>query len=358
MVAEEPKQEYPLAHEVSHGPCWVNVTTLNRPAPGDGLALPAGLSARPPQPGDLDALLALARADEAAAIGSSSMTRVEVAELLAPAHTTAQDDQRVVIDAAGALLGWGLVWDHHRTDHQDVDVYSSPVLGSETVRGALLDWLMARLGQRACVAGYECIVADAGCYRDDVRYAATLLSRGFVYVRTFHRLRIDLKPDRPVSVSSPPGVRIVPFEPSEDAWRALHTVLQRSFAEHWGYVPVAYDAFRASHAADPAPDLPLWRVAVAEGRMVGAACASGRNAEDAGGWVADLGVLASHRGRGIARALLQAAFEANRQGGRTWVGLMVDTKNDTGAVGLYESVGMHQEQRIDVYQRLVLPDAA
>ena len=74
---------------------------------------------------------------------------------------------------------------------------------------------------------------------------------------------------------------------------------------------VAYDAFRASHAADPAPDLPLWRVAVAEGRMVGVACASGRNAEDAGGWVADLGVLASHRGRGIARALLQAAFEAD-----------------------------------------------
>ena len=44
--------------------------------------------------------------------------------------------------------------------------------------------------------------------------------------------------------------------------------------------------------------------------------------------------------------------------GRTWVALMVDTENATGAVGLYESVGMHQEQSIDVYQRVVLPDAA
>jgi ribosomal protein S18 acetylase RimI-like enzyme len=334
------------------------VTVLIRPAPGGGLALPRGLSARAPRPGDLDALLALARADEAAAVGSSSMTRAEVSELLAPAHTTAQDDQRVVVDAAGALLAWGLVWDHNRTDHQDVDVYSSPALGSETVRGSLLDWLVARLGQRARAAGYERIVAGAGCYRDDVRYAATLRSRGFVYVRTFHRLRIDLAADQPVSVSTPPGVQVVPFEPSEDAWRALHAVLQRSFAEHWGHVPVAYDAFQASHAADPAPDLSLWRVALAEGRMVGVACASGRNAEDAGGWVADLGVLASHRGRGIARAMLQAAFEANRQAGRTWVALMVDTENDTGAVGLYESVGMHQEQSIDVYQRVVRPDAA
>jgi len=333
------------------------VTALIRPAPGGGLALPPGLSARPPRPGDLDALLALARADEAAAVGSSSVTRVEVAELLAPAHTTAQDDQRVVIDAAGGLLAWGLVWDHNRTDHQDVDVYCSPALGSETVRGALLDWLVARLGQRARAAGYARIVADAGCYHDDTRYASTLRSRGFTYVRTFHRLRIDLQPHQPVSVSTPPGVQVVPFEPAEDTWWALHAVLQHSFAEHWGYVPVAYDAFRASHAADPAPDLPLWRVALAEGRMVGVASASGRNAEDAGGWVADLGVLASHRGRGIARALLQAAFEANRQAGRTWVGLMVDTENATGAVGLYESVGMRQEQSVDVYQRVVHPDA-
>ena len=333
------------------------VTDLIRPALGDGLPLPPGLSARPPQPGDLDALLALARADEVAAVGSSSMTRAEVAELLAPAHTTAQDDQRVVVDGAGALHAWGLVWDHNRTDRQDVDVYASPALGSETVRGALLDWLVARLGQRARAAGYERIVADAGCYHDDTRYAATLRSRGFAYVRTVHRLRIDLQPHQPVSMSNPPGVQIVPFEPSEDAWRTLHSVLQHSFAEHWGYVPVAYDAFRASHAADPAPDLSVWRVAVVDNRMVGVACASGRNAEDSGGWVADLGVLASHRGRGIARALLQAAFEANRQAGRTWVGLMVDTENATGAVGLYESVGMRQEQRIDVYQRVVLPNA-
>lgn len=348
----------PVAAVVRRGPCWVDVTALIRPGPGDGLALPPGLVARAPHSSDLDALLALAQADEAAAVGSSSMTRAEVAELLAPAHSSAQDDQRVVVDAAGAVLAWGLVWDHNRTDHQDVDVYSSPALGSEEVRGALLDWLVGRLGQRARVAGYECIVAGAGCYHDDTRYAATLRSRGFDYVRTFHRLRIDLQRDEPVSVSTPPGVRIVPFDASEDAWRALHSVLQQSFAEHWGYVPVAYDAFRASHAADPAPELPLWRVAVADGRMVGVACASGRNAEDGGGWVADLGVLASHRGRGIARALLQALFEAYRQVGRTWVGLMVDTENATGAVGLYESVGMRQEQSIDVYQRVVLPETA
>lgn len=347
-----------MAHEVSHRPCWVDVTAVIRPALSHGLALPSGLAARPPQQADLDALLALARADEAAAVGSSSMTRAEVAELLVPAHSSVREDQRVVVDAAGTVLAWGLVWDHDRTDHQDVDVYCSPTLGSETVRGALLDWLTGRLGERARAAGYERIVADAGCYHDDTRYAATLRSRGFAHVRTFHRLRIDLHPEQPVAVWSPPGVQVVPFEPSEDAWQTLHTVLQQAFAEHWGYVPVAYEAFRASHAADPAPDLPLWRVALVQDRMVGVACASGRNAEDAGGWVADLGVLSTHRGRGIARALLQALFEANRRAGRTWVGLMVDTENATGAVGLYESVGMRREQSIDVYQRVVPPASA
>ena len=43
--------------------------------------------------------------------------------------------------------------------------------------------------------------------------------------------------------------------------------------------------------------------------------------------------------------------------GREWVGLAVDSENGTGAVRLYESVGMRRERQIYAYERDVLPTA-
>jgi ribosomal protein S18 acetylase RimI-like enzyme len=314
----------------------------------------AGLSVRRPRPGDRDALLALCRADEQAATGASSTTAAEIDELLNPAHTRLDDDQWVVVDGS-RMVGYCLVWDHGRTDHQDVDVYRDPSLGSERLREAMLDLVLRRVAERARLAGYPRIVTGAGCYAEDEQYATTLRSRGFAHVRTFHHLRVDLDPSSPVVPTPPTGVDVIAFDGDEQGWRDLHAVVDASFTEHWGYVPVTYEAYRADIDAEPHPDRPMWRVAVADGRMVGVARASGRNAEVGGGWVSELAVLPQYRGRGVARALLQAAFEANRQAGRHWVGLGVDTQNGTGAVRLYESVGMVTERQIHAYQRDVLP---
>jgi mycothiol synthase len=56
-------------------------------------------------------------------------------------------------------------------------------------------------------------------------------------------------------------------------------------------------------------------------------------------WVQQLAVRASHRGRGLGRALLQQAFHRAGQRGLHRVGLSTDSR--TGALGLYERVGMH-----------------
>lgn len=312
------------------------------------------LAVRRPVQGDRDALLALCRADEQAATGEASTTAAEIDELLNPAHTRIDEDQWVVVDGT-RIVGYGLVWDHGHTDHQDVDVYRHPSLGSEALRAAVLDLLLARVADRARTAGYPRIVTGAGCYAADDQYASTLRSRGFTHVRTFHHLRIELDPQTPVVTWSPPGVEIVGFIGDEQSWRELHTVVDTGFAEHWGYVPVAYEHYRADIEAEPHPDLAMWRVAVADGRMVGVARASGRNVEIGGGWVSELAVLPEYRGRGIARALLASAFEANRQAGRRRVGLHVDSDNGTGAVRLYESVGMMLERQIHAYERDVLP---
>ncbi|MEO8107210.1 MAG: GNAT family N-acetyltransferase, partial [Actinomycetes bacterium] len=58
------------------------------------------------------------------------------------------------------------------------------------------------------------------------------------------------------------------------------------------------------------------------------------------GYVPLIGVKKHLRGRGIARALLLTAFSEYQQRGCTGVQLGVDTGNATGAIRLYESVGM------------------
>lgn len=313
--------------------------------------LPPGLTARRPRLADLPGLVRLCRDDEGAVIGEATTSAAEIEEMLAPAHSRPEDDQWVVVDDTGRLVGWGVIWDHGATDHQDVDVYRAPSLGSEDVRAALLDTLLVRMAERARARGYPRIVTGAGCYHADTAYASTLRSRCFAHVRTFHRMRIDLDPHHPLAVEAPAGVEVVPFEPTEDAWRTLHAVVDESFSQHWGYAPVTYEAYRAAVEAEVDPDLPRWRVALDGGAIVGVSRASGRNVEAGGGWVGELAVLPSHRGRGVARALLQASFEANRHAGRTWVGLAVDTENTTGAVRVYESAGMRVEQQIDAYER-------
>jgi ribosomal protein S18 acetylase RimI-like enzyme len=56
--------------------------------------------------------------------------------------------------------------------------------------------------------------------------------------------------------------------------------------------------------------------------------------------VQGIGTLRAFRGRGLARLLLQTAFAEFGRRGQLTVSLGVDADNPTGAVALYESVGM------------------
>ena len=56
-------------------------------------------------------------------------------------------------------------------------------------------------------------------------------------------------------------------------------------------------------------------------------------------WVDKLAVAATHRHRGIARALLGTAFRRSSASGYDHTALSTDSR--TGALTLYERVGMH-----------------
>ena len=67
------------------------------------------------------------------------------------------------------------------------------------------------------------------------------------------------------------------------------------------------------------------------------------------GWIQQLATEANHRHRGIATALLGTAFAGFRERGRTRAGVSTDSR--TGALDLYERVGMRVERSYTRYTK-------
>ena len=96
---------------------------------------------------------------------------------------------------------------------------------------------------------------------------------------------------------------------------------------------------------------PTWFVAELEGAPVGLSMLA-VNGDT--GWVMELGVRKAARGRGIASALLRRSFREIAARGCERAGLGVDAQNETGAVALYEKVGLKQVRVYDTLEKPIL----
>lgn len=175
--------------------------------------------------------------------------------------------------------------------------------------------------------------------------ALTLLrKRGYEFVRRFWRMDVSL--DAVAEPDPIDGVTIRTFEKGRDERRA-HAVLEEAFAEHWGFTPRTFEEAAVGRwdAEWFRADMSL--VAEADGDMV-AACINSPRLHD--GYVEDIGVLREWRGRGIAEVLLRKTFWIFKEHGLKSGSLNVDSDNSTGAMRLYERVGMVPGTSYDVYQ--------
>ncbi len=178
----------------------------------------------------------------------------------------------------------------------------------------------------------------------DVVARALLTSRGYVRVRSSLTMGRKLATEEDPG-AAPAGVTIRAFETGRDE-RALHEVHEASFADHWGFRPIPYATFEAEMygAEDWDPSLAL--LAEVDGEVVGHGVALSFAGE---GYVAILGVVPRWRGRGIAKALLRCSFSELAKRGHQEVRLGVDAQNPTGAVALYEGVGMAPCRSYDIF---------
>jgi ribosomal protein S18 acetylase RimI-like enzyme len=179
----------------------------------------------------------------------------------------------------------------------------------------------------------------AGAPEPDAAARELFESRGYREVRRFYEMAVELTEEPPAAVL-PHG--LVLDELHHDEYRAFYDALNEAFAEHWEWHPQPFDEWlerrQGQHRDD---DGPIWFV-VRDGDELAAVTRNDLSVAG-GGYVGAIGVRPAWRGKGLAKALLQRTFAEFWRRGTTRVSLDVDTQNATGAVAVYEGVGMHVE---------------
>jgi mycothiol synthase len=164
-------------------------------------------------------------------------------------------------------------------------------------------------------------------------------------------MRIDLE-RAPLAVEPPAGVTVRDCRATdEDELIAVH---QEAIEAEWGRTTLEREAWIRERTEGGRYEPRLWRLGIAEGRVVGFALARPGMPEDASvGYVMDLGVVPSWRGRGLGLALLTDAFAQLHRMGFTRAALHVDAENTTGAIRLYTRAGMTPEPALVIWQHVL-----
>jgi mycothiol synthase len=172
---------------------------------------------------------------------------------------------------------------------------------------------------------------------------------GWKLVRQSYRMQIELSDAIP-EPGWPEGIAVRTMEPGEE--ERVYEANNAAFADHWDFHSQPFDRWRAYAFGREDFDPSLVWLAEDAGELAGFSVNRWNSSGDPEfGWIEILGVRPQWRRRGLATALLQQSFLDFCGRGATRVGLGVDAENTTGAVRLYERVGMQVARRNDLYER-------
>jgi predicted N-acetyltransferase YhbS len=284
----------------------------------DSVGLPPGFVGRAATMNDVTAVTELIAACEIANDGAIEIDASDVVQSLSSA---ARPEDAIVVEDGQRIVAWATI----HGERTDADVH--PDCGGRGIGAALLAWSE----DRARAAGRPRVRQTV---TDNDQAARTLFAgKGYFAAHTSWILEMPLA-DAPPPVFVPAGITIRPYRDDDAA--DVHRVIDDAFSEWPGREPLGFEDWVPHVLAHPAFSADLSRVALDGDEVVGAALAMDYAAAD--GWVQQLATRATHRHRGIARALLASVFVAFHAQGRRMVGLSTDSR--TGALTLYQRLGM------------------
>ncbi len=299
------------------------------------MELPAGLTARPLGLADARAVFAVMAAQE---LHDTGAVEVEEADIVG-------DWQRPSFDVASSTLG---VFDGDR-------LVAYAEVGGEQRADAAVDPAYRGRGLGTALAGW---LRDTARARGETRVGLSVpqgspgdrLLAALGWSVRWESWVLELPPGRRVEPHPvPPGWSLVTAA-TEAQRRAVHAVVEDAFLEWSERSRRSYEDFEAATVRRPGFEPWQLRAVLDDTGEVVGACVTVLAGEV--GYVDQLAVRRDHRGRGLARALLADAFAGARAHGATRSELSTDSR--TGALGLYQRVGM--EVRSTWVHRSVLLD--
>lgn len=233
-----------------------------------------------------------------------------------------------VVEDDGRVVGFATVIEEYAD--------AMTVRGRTDLLPQLLDWVEEQPG------ALEHYVPDP----DDDRNAL-MTARGWVPARRFWRMRRELDSPTPAPLW-PDDVTVRDYERPRDD-RAVHELITTSFREIGGQHERGFEEWCAFMLDTERFDASLYRVVELAGEVVGATLT--QPISDEYGFIRQLAVAPSQRGRGLALAMLHESFQRLADRGFPAAVLGVDAGNPTGALRLYEKAGMRVVEEFTRWDR-------
>lgn len=285
--------------------------------------LPNGLTARAGGQDDAHAVCDVIAASELVDDGT---VEIDLDDILAEWARSSFDVGRdgVVIESGHDVVAFATVFQSRRADAAVTPEFRGRGIGSGLLRWTQWHALAGggtRVGQT---------VTDNNTAARDL-----FVANGYVPLWNSWILVKDVR-DEPPPPALPEGLVLRPFDPGTEE-RDVHDLIERAFSEWPSRHPMSFEDWRTSILGRAWGDASLVPVIVHGDRIAGVAVCLDYEDLDSG-WVQQLAVDAAYRGRGLGGTLLSHCFAMFRGRGRTTCELATDSR--TGALGLYEHVGM------------------
>ena len=312
---------------------------------------------------DVAPIAALLNEAERKRHGANRVSEDEVKTWFASQEPVPQDDTQCWLDEAGQMVAYAQVyapdyppvWDAY----QDATVH--PVAeGDWDLWRTVLDWCETFSRQCPAQQSVSGWISGARVHETDAAKRRAYVERGYERVCTEALMNRSLL-EQPVEAPAWPegiDVRQLDLVGELDAYAAAYG---EAFADHWGSREKSREELLrdkrgeiASWGSEFVPE--LWFGAYEGDTLVGSVGSfvnHGGTPERS--YLYHVLVRPAWRKRGIAKALLFHAFDVLAACGCTTVELHVESQNPTGALQLYESVGLRAVWRQHLFQKLLAP---
>ena len=296
-----------------------------------------GLEVRACTAVDVEAVLALVRADEERVCGRAS--RMVEGDIRDWWQSVDLATGSWLLTSSESMIPVGVAWIERQSPELGVGFPIAPSGHPETL-SLLVDQIEHGAAELSLTRLHVAMLVPD-------RSAEELLSgRGYQPVRRFFEMAIEL--DGPPPPASIPAGFTLQAATAEQA-PAFHATISEAFHDHWESHPQPFDEWWRRRTGDPDFDLSWWFTAREGDRTV--AALRSVPARNGGVYVASLGVRREWRGRGLAKALLRHTFVRAWQAGMPRITLGVDASSPTGATELYRAVGMTPELESEVWEK-------